>query len=148
VDGVVSVRWLRRLAAKPLTFWIQYHADQNVDELCAFWSYSPRCASRIDQDPAQVEQQPDEGPYLALGPWRSRGHVNDTLRAPAGMDGQDPRGLAVELQASRGVAQPGSALPLGGRGPRFESGRPDQKAPQMRGFLLVWRCAGAFAIGQ
>lgn len=25
----------------------------------------------------------------------------------------------------RGVAQPGSALPLGGRGPRFESGRPD-----------------------
>jgi hypothetical protein len=25
----------------------------------------------------------------------------------------------------RGVAQPGSARPLGGRGPRFESGRPD-----------------------
>ena len=27
--------------------------------------------------------------------------------------------------AQRGVAQPGSARPLGGRGPRFESGRPD-----------------------
>jgi hypothetical protein len=29
----------------------------------------------------------------------------------------------------RGVAQPGSALALGARGPRFESGRPDHKAP-------------------
>src|SRR5580692_489849 len=29
----------------------------------------------------------------------------------------------------RGVAQPGSALPLGGRGPRFESGRPDFRKP-------------------
>jgi hypothetical protein len=29
------------------------------------------------------------------------------------------------LGTMRGVAQPGSARPLGGRGPRFESGRPD-----------------------
>ena len=29
--------------------------------------------------------------------------------------------------ARRGVAQPGSARPLGGRGPRFESGRPDER---------------------
>ena len=31
----------------------------------------------------------------------------------------------VYTGARRGVAQPGSALPLGGRGPRFESARPD-----------------------
>ena len=29
----------------------------------------------------------------------------------------------------RGVAQPGSALALGARGPRFESARPDQDLP-------------------
>ena len=34
----------------------------------------------------------------------------------------------------RGVAQPGSALALGARGPRFESARPDQ-------FLIAYRAA-------
>jgi hypothetical protein len=31
----------------------------------------------------------------------------------------------------RGVAQPGSALALGARGPRFESARPDQFYPEL-----------------
>ena len=34
----VSVRWLRTLTERPLWFSIQYHADQDLDELCAFWS--------------------------------------------------------------------------------------------------------------
>jgi hypothetical protein len=36
--------------------------------------------------------------------------------------------LAEWNVARRGVAQPGSALALGARGPRFESGRPDHSA--------------------
>ena len=40
--------------------------------------------------------------------------------------------------ARRGVAQPGSARPLGGRGPRFESGRPDFSArPRRRARVLA-----------
>jgi hypothetical protein len=31
----LATRWLRRLTDRPLTFWIQYHADQNLSELQA-----------------------------------------------------------------------------------------------------------------
>ena len=36
---VVSVcaRWLNELAARPPTYAVQYHADQNLDELRSFW---------------------------------------------------------------------------------------------------------------
>jgi transcriptional regulator with XRE-family HTH domain len=34
----LSTRWLRRLTTKPLKFSIQYHADQDLSELCRFWS--------------------------------------------------------------------------------------------------------------
>lgn len=35
---VVSQNWLRRLSPdKQLKYWIQYHADQDLDELRAFW---------------------------------------------------------------------------------------------------------------
>lgn len=33
----MSARWLRRLSTKPLTFRVQYHVDQNLEEVCAFW---------------------------------------------------------------------------------------------------------------
>ena len=34
----VSARWLRRLTDKRLTFAVQYHADQRIEHLRAFWS--------------------------------------------------------------------------------------------------------------
>jgi len=40
-DGTVialAVTWIRRLTNRPPQYAIQYHADQNVAELCAFWS--------------------------------------------------------------------------------------------------------------
>jgi hypothetical protein len=33
----VSVRWLRRLSDRPIAFHVQYHADQDLDELRVFW---------------------------------------------------------------------------------------------------------------
>lgn len=33
----IAVRWIGRLTEKALTFSIQYHADQDLDELRAFW---------------------------------------------------------------------------------------------------------------
>jgi excisionase family DNA binding protein len=33
----LAVSWLRRLSSKPLRFAIQYHADQDLAELRAFW---------------------------------------------------------------------------------------------------------------
>jgi hypothetical protein len=37
--------------------------------------------------------------------------------------------LGLDSGPERGVAQPGSAPPLGGGGPRFKSGRPDSRSP-------------------
>ena len=34
----VAVRWMRQLAARPLSFSVQHHADQNVSELRAYWA--------------------------------------------------------------------------------------------------------------
>jgi hypothetical protein len=33
----VAVSWIRRLTDRPLTYSIQYHADQDLDEIRAFW---------------------------------------------------------------------------------------------------------------
>jgi hypothetical protein len=33
----VSARWMARLASRPLTFAVQYHADQDLGELRSFW---------------------------------------------------------------------------------------------------------------
>jgi hypothetical protein len=34
----LAVAWIRRLTDKPPLFSIQYHCDQDLSELCAFWS--------------------------------------------------------------------------------------------------------------
>lgn len=69
----LSVRWLRHLSTKPLTFRIQYHADQDLEDLCAFLGRTLDVAPGIDQAPTQVEQRPTERPNLAFGPWRPCG---------------------------------------------------------------------------
>jgi hypothetical protein len=34
----LATRWMRRLAEKPLVFWLQYHVDQDLNELREFWA--------------------------------------------------------------------------------------------------------------
>jgi hypothetical protein len=38
--GVVKLaaRWIRRFSRNPVTYWIQYHADQDRNELDSFWA--------------------------------------------------------------------------------------------------------------
>jgi transcriptional regulator with XRE-family HTH domain len=33
----LATHWIRRFARNPVTFWVQYHADQDERELCEFW---------------------------------------------------------------------------------------------------------------
>jgi excisionase family DNA binding protein len=80
-DAVVamSARWLRRLSRKPLIYRIQYHADQKLAELCAFWG------ARLSVEPdAIVLQRKSNSRQLKGRMWRSRHGVltvavNDTL---------------------------------------------------------------------
>jgi hypothetical protein len=73
------------------------------------------------------EHQRASNQDLAMRPRGRRGGDprHAPTRAPAGLDGQGIRMLGLDSPRERGVAQPGSAPPLGGGGPRFKSGRPD-----------------------
>ena len=79
---LVAVRWLRRLSARPPRFSIQYHADQDINELQAFWG------ERLGTDPHGIRlQRKSNSNGLAGRRWRSThgviaATVNDTaLRA-------------------------------------------------------------------
>jgi excisionase family DNA binding protein len=71
--------WISRLTDKPLQFWIQYHADQDLDELCGFWS------DTLEIEPSIIcLQRKSNSGQLAGRQWRSRHGVlsvvvNDTL---------------------------------------------------------------------
>lgn len=75
----VSVRWLRALTEKPLWFSIQYHADQDLDELRAFWGRT------LDICPDSIRlQRKSNSSQLSGRCWRSvhgvlAAGVNDTL---------------------------------------------------------------------
>ena len=66
----VAVKWLRRLTDRSLTFWIQYHADQDVEELRAFWSH----ALDIDPEDVRFERKSNSG-QLRTRTWRCRNGV-------------------------------------------------------------------------
>jgi hypothetical protein len=73
---------MRQLANKQLTFWIQMHADQDPEQLRAFWSEA------LDTTPDAVRlQRKSNSGQLSGRQWRSRYGVltvraNDTyLRA-------------------------------------------------------------------
>ncbi len=85
----VSVRWLRALTDKQLTFRIQYHADQDVEELRSFWG------RMLDVPPSSIKlQRKSNSSQLKGRTWRSvhgvlSANVNDTLlraRMQAWMD--------------------------------------------------------------
>lgn len=72
----VSVRWLRRLSTKPLTFQIQYHADQDLEEIRAFW------ARKLDVAADAIKlQRKSNGGQLKGRTWRS---VNGVIAAGVG----------------------------------------------------------------
>jgi hypothetical protein len=85
----LATRWLRRLTTKPLKFSIQYHADQDLGELCRFWSD----ALEIEEDAIRLQRKSNSN-QLQGRVWRSRHGVlnvgaGDTLlraRLQAWMD--------------------------------------------------------------
>ncbi len=74
----LAARWLSRLTEKRLRCSIQYHADQNLAELLAFWG------GLLDVDPGAIELQRKSNSGQMRGrAWRSRHGVltlavNDT----------------------------------------------------------------------
>jgi hypothetical protein len=75
----LATRWIRRLTDKPPRFSIQYHADQNLDELRGFWS------NTLGIEPGIIRlQRKSNSRQLAGRQWRSRHGVlsvvvHDTL---------------------------------------------------------------------
>lgn len=60
-------RWIRRLATNPVSHSIQYHADQDLDELVAFWG------ALLEVDPASIRlQRKSNSNGLKGRNWRSR----------------------------------------------------------------------------
>jgi predicted DNA-binding transcriptional regulator AlpA len=85
----VCQRWMQRLSEKRLTYWIQYHADQDLAELSAFWG------AQLDIDPSLIRfQRKSNSNGLAARTWRSQYGVltiswqrHLSTFAHAGMDG-------------------------------------------------------------
>lgn len=119
--------WMERLSPKPLRYSIQYHADQNLDELRSFWGE----ALLISGEEIRFQRKSNSG-GLAGRRWRSQHGVltvwcHDTYsraRLEAWM--QIIRAGWLDSPWPRGVAQPGRAPGLGPGGIRgFESRHPD-----------------------
>jgi excisionase family DNA binding protein len=68
-DAVVTLAlgWMCRLSNNKPSFWLQYHADQDVHELRAFWS----AALGIDPDAIRIQRKSKSG-QLKKRQWRSR----------------------------------------------------------------------------
>jgi hypothetical protein len=62
----LAVAWIRRLTRKPLSFWVQHHADQDLAELRAFWSD----ALGIPPDEIRFHRKSNSG-QLQGRSWRS-----------------------------------------------------------------------------
>jgi hypothetical protein len=85
----VAARWIRRLTAKPLHCCLQYHADQNLDELRRYWG----AVLGVEPDSIRLQRK-SNSKQLAGRTWRSRYGVltvsaHDTLlraRIQAWMD--------------------------------------------------------------
>ena len=71
--------WIRRFARNPVTYWLQYHADQDLDRLTRFWG------ALLKVDPSAIRlQRKSNSNQLKGRTWRSRHGVltvnaNDTL---------------------------------------------------------------------
>jgi transcriptional regulator with XRE-family HTH domain len=76
---VLANRWIRRFSSNTITYSLQYHADQDLDEIRGVW------ADLLDIDPAEIRlQRKSNSNQLAGRTWRCRYGVlavitNDTL---------------------------------------------------------------------
>ena len=76
---VLATRWLRRLSRRPIRFELQYHADQDLTELRAFWG----ATLGVEPDRIAVQRKSNSG-QLSGRSWRSRygvltARTSDTL---------------------------------------------------------------------
>jgi hypothetical protein len=86
---VLADRWIRRFAQNPMRYAVQYHADQDLSELTAFWAHE----LRIEQGAIALQRKSNSN-ALTGRTWRSRYGVltvssNDTAlrsRLEAWMD--------------------------------------------------------------
>ncbi|HMJ95949.1 MAG TPA: hypothetical protein VK486_08860 [Thermoleophilaceae bacterium] len=64
---LVCTRWIRRFARNPVTFSVQYHADQDLEELREFWG------RQVGVPPEQIRlQRKSNSGQLGGRHWRSR----------------------------------------------------------------------------
>ena len=76
---LLCARWVRHFARNPVTYSIQYHADQDLDELRRFW------ARHLSVEPEQIRfQRKSNSGRLGGRTWRSEYGVlnvcaNDTM---------------------------------------------------------------------
>ena len=76
---LLCARWVRHFARNPVTYSIQYHADQDLDELRAFW------ARHLSVEPEEIRfQRKSNSGRLGGRTWRSQYGVlnvcaNDTI---------------------------------------------------------------------
>jgi transposase-like protein len=71
----LSARWIRRFSRNPVRFFLQYHADQDIDRLRAFWGET------VGVEPAEIGlQRKSNSNQLRRRSWRSR-HGVVTVRA-------------------------------------------------------------------
>jgi hypothetical protein len=63
----LAARWIRRFSRNPVRFFLQYHADQNVEKLRRFWG------EVVEVDPAEIGlQRKSNSNQLRRRTWRSR----------------------------------------------------------------------------
>ncbi len=63
----IATTWMRRLAANPVSFSVQYHADQHPDELQRFWG------ELLGLSNGQIRfQRKSNSAQLASRTWRCR----------------------------------------------------------------------------
>ena len=126
----IAAYWIRCLTTNKVTYAVQFHADQDLGELQAFWS------SKLGIQPSSiVGVRKSNSAQLATRRWRCRYgvftvRVGDTYlraRLQAWMDLLREEWLD---SVCRGVAQSGRAPGLGPGGNRgFESRHPDLQKP-------------------
>jgi AcrR family transcriptional regulator len=62
----IADRWIRRLSRNKLTYWVQYHADQDLSALQVFW------AQVVGVEPTQIRlQRKSNSNQLKGRTWRS-----------------------------------------------------------------------------
>jgi hypothetical protein len=63
----LAARWIRRYSRNPVRFFLQYHADQDVEQLRRFWG------AAVEVDPAEIGlQRKSNSNQLRKRTWRSR----------------------------------------------------------------------------